>query len=251
MPNFHKEVIGSATLYLGNALEIMPTLEPVDLICTDAPYRVTKGGFRTENRPGCGGWYNDYNNNGDIVTCDLEWSDWLPLAYVALKDDRQAYFMTNGRSLADAQSSAESAGFNLHTILVWDKKTALPNRWYQNITEFTLFMKKGRAFTINDPGSKNIFSIFQCDESKHPTEKPVELMSLYVRNSTKSGEVVLDPFMGSGTTGVAAARLGRKFVGIELESKWFDVACERIYKAQDYIPMFLDDGHEVVQDPLL
>ena len=237
-----KEIVGPHTLYLGNALKIMPTLELVDLVCTDAPYLVSKGGFASnlQLEGGFGGWMKDYGNHGDIVQCDLKWSDWMPLAFGCLKTDRQAYFMTNGRNVMSCQVAAELVGFELHTLCVWDKRAALPNKYYQNVTEFTLFMRKGKAFTINDPSSKNLFSMFQRDQSEHPTEKPVELMSQYVSNSTRAGDVVLDPFMGSGTTGVAAARLGRRFVGIELEERWFDVACERVSRALDQAHMFAE-----------
>ena len=81
---------------------------------------------------------------------------------------------------------------------------------------------------INDPSSKSYQSIFQRDETKHTTEKPVALCQFYIENSTKRGEIVLDPFMGSGTTGVASIRSRRKFVGIELTEQWFDVSRKRI-----------------------
>lgn len=235
-------IIGDCTLYNADCLEVMAGLEAVDCIVTDAPYLVSKGGFASnlQLEGGFGGWMKEYGNQGDIVTCDIDWSDWLPAAFGALKQNSQAYFMTNGKNLSRAQSAAEDAGFKLHTILVWDKKSALPNKYYQNITEFTLFMRKGRAFTIYDPSSKNLFSHFQRDESEHPTEKPVSLMQIYIRNSTQVGETVLDPFMGSGTTGVACARMDRKFIGIELERKYFDIACERIAKAYAQGDMFTE-----------
>jgi site-specific DNA-methyltransferase (adenine-specific) len=237
-----KEVIGDCTLYLGDALDLLPHLQDTaDCLCTDAPYLVSKGGFASNNQleGGFGGWMKDYGNGGDIVQCEVEWSDWMPLAYATLKNDRQAYFMTNGRNLSRAQTAAESAGFDLHTLLVWDKKTALPNKYYQNITEFTLFMKKGRAFTINDPSSKNLVSLFQRDETKHPTEKPVELMQSYIGNSTQHSSTVIDPFMGSGTTGVACVRMGRKFIGLEKDPRWFDVAVERIASQKQPDMIFL------------
>lgn len=228
------EHIGDCTLYNGDCLEVMKLLQPVDCVVTDAPYMVSKGGFASnlQLEGGFGGWMKEYGNHGDIVQCDLEWSDWLPSAFACLKDGKQAYFMTNGRNVAKAQIAAESAGFDLHTLLVWDKRSALPNKYYQNVTEFTLFMKKGKAFTIRDPASKNLISIFQRDESKHPTEKPVSLMSQYINNSTWLGDTVLDPFMGSGTTGVACVRAGRRFIGIELDPAHFESACDRIVKAK-------------------
>ena len=228
------EQIGNATLYLGDALEILPSLAPADLVCSDPPYRVSKGGFASnlqlEGR--FGGWMKDYGNQGDIVDCDIEFADWMASVFAAVSDRSHAYFMSNGRNLKDMQIAAEAAGFRLHTVLVWDKRTALPNKYYQNVTEFGLFMFKGKARTINDPASKNLVTIFQRDVSPHPTEKPVELMRLWISNSTTAGQAVLDPFMGSGTTGVAALQLHRSFVGIEKSSRWFDVACRRISDAQ-------------------
>jgi site-specific DNA-methyltransferase (adenine-specific) len=239
-------IIGDCMLYHGNCLEVMAGFEQVDCIVTDAPYKVSSGGFASnlQLEGGFGGWMKEYGNGGDIVQCDIDWSDWMAPAFATLKDDRQAYFMTNGKNLSRAQAAAEAAGFDLHTILVWDKRAALPNKYYQNVTEFTLFMKKGKAFTIRTPSSKNLVSLFQRDESEHPTEKPVELMSIYIGNSTSPGQTILDPFMGSGTTGVACAKMGRRFIGIELDRKYFDIACERITKAYAQGDMFTERRKE-------
>jgi site-specific DNA-methyltransferase (adenine-specific) len=228
------EVIGNATLYLGDALEILPSLVPADLVCSDPPYRVSKGGFASnlQLEGGFGGWMKEYGNQGDIVDCDIEFSDWMASVFDSVSDRSHAYFMSNGRNLKNMQIAAEAVGFRLHTVLVWDKRTALPNKYYQNVTEFGLFMFKGKARTINDPASKNLVTIFQRDVSPHPTEKPVELMRLWIGNSTVADQTVLDPFMGSGTTGVAALQLHRSFVGIEKHPRWFDIACHRIEQAQ-------------------
>jgi len=227
-------------LYLGDALEIVPTVPAADVLCTDPPYLVSKGGFASnlQLEGGFGGWMKDYGNQGDIVQCDIEFSEWMPLVFSVLADNAQAYFMSNGRNVKAMQQAAEDAGFRFHTLLVWDKRAALPNKYYQNVTEFGLFMFKGKARTINDPGSKNLVSIFQRDESPHPTEKPVELMRFWIGNS--QGARVLDPFMGSGTTGVAALQLHRDFVGIEKDPRWFDIACRRIEEAQRQGDLFID-----------
>lgn len=225
------ERIGDATLILGDCRDILPAIRNVDLMCSDPPYRVTSGGFG-ELEGGFGGWIKDaYDNKGAIVACDLEWADWLPLIPACLKPDAHAYIFSNDRNLQVARQAAEAAGLTFHRLLVWDKRTALPNRWYQQTCEFVLFMRVGRAFKINDPSSKSLYSIFQRDESDHPTEKPVELCQHYIENSTTRGALVLDPFAGSGTTGVAALRAGRRFVGCELDPKWFDVACGRLERA--------------------
>lgn len=225
-----KEVIGDCELYLGDCLEVMPELKNIDSVVTDPPYLVSKGGFGSNNQleGGFGGWVKDYGNQGDIVDCNLSFDDWTSAVFETLKEDSQSYFMINGKNLKNLQISLEKSGFDLHTILVWNKVTALPNKYYQNITEFCLFVKKGKAFTINDPSSKNLITCFQKDESDHPTEKPKSLMSFWVNNSTKEGETVLDPFMGSGTTGVSSLNTKRKFIGIEKNEKYFDIACKRI-----------------------
>jgi len=245
------EVIGDATLYMGDCREELPTLGPVDLVLTDPPYLVTSGGgdAAAMNAAGFSGWMRDsYNNSGAIVACDLDWSDWLPLIPAALAENAHVYIFSNDRNLTDARRAAEAAGLVFHRLLIWDKRAAMPNRWYQQTCEFVLFMRKGKAFRINDPSTKALQSIFQRDESAHPTEKPVGLCQLYIENSTKRGETVLDPFMGSGTSGVAAIRSGRKFVGIELTQQWFDVACKRIESAMA-APRLFDEPEPVADQP--
>lgn len=221
------EHIGAATVYLGDCREVLADVH-ADLLCSDPPYRVTSGGFG-DLEGGFSGWIKDsYDNKGAIVACDLDWSDWLPCAYEWLADQAQAYIFSNDRNLPVAWKAAEGAGFRFHRLLTWDKRTALPNRWYIQNCEFVLFMRKGPAFQIERCGTMALQSIFQRDESPHPTEKPVPLLQLYIENSTKRGGLVLDPFMGSGSTGVAALRSGRRFVGAEIDTKWFDVACRRL-----------------------
>jgi site-specific DNA-methyltransferase (adenine-specific) len=97
--------------------------------------------------------------------------------------------------------------------------------------EFVAYLWKGNARTINNPSSKQLIRAPQVDETKHPTEKPVGLCRHYIENSSAPGDLVLDPFMGSGTTVVAALRAGRRAVGVEQDPQWFDVACRRVERA--------------------
>jgi len=244
------EIIGDATLYMGDCREVMPTLPRSDVLITDPPYKVTSGGFG-DLEGGFGGWIKDsYDNKGSIVECDIDWSEWLNLMPQALAPDAQIYVFSNDRNLPVAWAAAEEAGFKFHRLLTWDKRAALPNRWYQQTCEFVWFGRQGKAFMIADPSSKALQSIFQRDESEHPTEKPVGLCQLYIENSTARGGTVLDPFMGSGTTGVAALRSGRKFIGVELTERWFDVACERISKANVEPRLFSEPEPKPVQESL-
>lgn len=241
------EHIGDATLYLGDCLKIMPTLGDLDVVVTDAPYKVTSGGFG-DLEGGFGGWIKDsYDNKGSIVQCDLDWIDWLKILPACLRPDAHVYLFTNDRNLPIAWDAAEKSGFKFHRLLTWDKRAALPNRWYQQTCEFVLFMRQGKAFMINDPSSKALQSIFQRDDSPHPTEKPVPLCRLYIENSTSRAQTVFDPFMGSGTTGVAAVQCGRKFVGIEIDPTFFQIACERIDRAYKQADLFVSPPAKPVQ----
>ena len=231
-------IIGDCTLYQGDCLEIMPTLDKVDAVVTDPPYMLVSGGL---TRADMGGKFNadQYDNGGAIVPCNIEWADFMPPIFESLKDNAHAYVMANNRHVQNMLNSAEVAGFRFHNLLVWNKGTATPNRWYMKNLEYTGFFYKGKAFIINDCGSTQLHKIPNILNAEHPTEKPSELMAVYIGNSTQRGETILDPFMGSGTTGVACAKMGRKFIGIELEPKYFDIACNRIEKAYDQPDLFM------------
>lgn len=88
--------------------------------------------------------------------------------------------------------------------------------------------RKGPAKNINEMGTKQLLQVPNVESKLHPSEKPVDLMSILVRNSSKEGELVLDPFMGSCPCGEACKKLNRNFIGIELEKKYYDIAVKRI-----------------------
>jgi site-specific DNA-methyltransferase (adenine-specific) len=139
--------------------------------------------------------------------------------------------MANDKNVNLAWNAALEAGFNVHNLLVWDKTTAVMNRWYMKNLEFVLYCWKGRAKMIRDPSSKQLATVPNTRDAGHPTVKPVELMAHYIRNSSDFGQTVFDPFMGIGSTGSAAVSLGRKFIGIEIVPSYFDMACKRILDA--------------------
>lgn len=229
-----------SVLYRGDAMAIMKHLYETDFradcIVCDPPYLLTSGGGNPA--PGVkrmSGVFNPkkYDNGGHLVACDLDWNDFMPWFY-RLLERGHAYVMSNNRNLQQMLNAAEKAGFGFHNMLVWDKYSATPNRWYMKNAEFTGFFYKGKAFHINNCSSMSCVRYPQNDESQHPTEKPVALMEMYILNSSHSGQIVMDPFCGSGTTGVACIKTGRRFVGIELEQEWFDVAAKRIQHALDH-----------------
>lgn len=217
------------TLIQGDALDIMPELRGMDLCLTDAPYLLTSGGATEgglHERFGGGGVYD---NGGNFFEGEVpKWEEFTPLIFDSLRENAHYYSMADSKNQFEMQRTALAAGFRFHNLLYWDKGTCTPNRWYMKNAEYVGFFFKGKAFAINDCSAKQGVYIAHTDTTDHPTEKPVALMQHYIRNSSQPGEVVFDPFMGTGTTGVAAVRSGRKFVGIEKDPRWFEVAVERI-----------------------
>lgn len=227
-----KEAIGDATLYLGDAMAIMPCIDPAHLCVSDVPYALTTGGVSKSSKTMSGIFAaHNYANDGQLIMATVPFPDMMQAIHGALIEDADCYVMANDKNVHPLTTAALDAGFGFHNLLVWDKITPTANRWYMKNLEFTLYLWKGRARTINNPSAKQIIRGGLDKATAHPTEKPVPLMAEYIRNSSQRGDVVLDPFMGSGTTGVAAAHLGRKFVGIELDEAFFNIACERIRNA--------------------
>jgi DNA modification methylase len=234
-----REILGEGVeLWLGDAREVVPLLAPADALVSDPPYLLTTGGDSDSHRS-LGGWIGSNKNDGRPVVCDISWDEIMQVASHSLKPDADAYIMANDKNVNLAWNAALRAGFCFHNLLVWDKRTAVMNRWYMKNCEFALYLWKGNAKTIRNPSSKQLCSVPNLQDNAHPTVKPVELMMYYVGNSSDAGDMVIDPFMGVGTTGVAALRLGRKFTGIEIEPEYFGIACDRVSKALKQADFFI------------
>lgn len=213
-------------------LAVMPG-GSVDCIVTDPPYRVISGGIRDDNKT------NGYARsvvsgigNGKIFEHnDIEPEVWVPQIFRVLKPQSHAYVMTNNLNLERMLRVCREAGFRLHNVLIWEKNNVNANRWYMKNVEFTLFMHKAPAKTINNPGSKQTFKADNPRNKTHPTEKPIALMSHYIENSTAPGDVVFDPFAGSGTTAVAAELAGRKWLCVEKDLGYYLGAVGRVWGA--------------------
>jgi len=225
------ETIGPVRLYLGDCLEIMPLLERADLCVTDPPYDLTSGGNATQVM---GGMFarSEYDNSGKLMD-KVSWHEMGGPIFRALKADADCYVMSNDKNLFAAHAGFTGAGFRCHNILTWDKVRATRNRWYMKNLEFTLYLWKGAASIrgINDCGSKQSFQLNAPRESGHKTEKPVALMRHYIENSSQPGDLVIDPFVGSGTTALACVESGRRCIAIEKDPVYFDMACARVRAA--------------------
>ena len=213
------------TLLLGDCLERMKEIPDgsVDLILTDPPYKVITGGRGGNGRPS-----GILLNNGQLMQCIPKFDEWLRWCFRVLKEDSHAYFMSNLTNLEEMLTSVRRAGFLVHNLLVWEKNNCTPSQWYMKNCEYVIFCRKGKAKYINNIGSKTVHKFENPRNKVHPTEKPADLMGMYIENSSEHGEVVLDLFMGSGTTGVACVNTGRKFIGIEMDERYFNVAKDRL-----------------------
>lgn len=239
-------------LYNDDCMKVLKTMadQSVDCVITDCPYHIVSGGCRTNDGRNIGGIFTNDECGGMLShrkksACnsissveagklfdhnDIEFSEWLPEVYRVLKDGTHCYIMINARNLKDLWVEAENVGFTFQNLLVWDKGNSTPNKWYMQAYELILMLRKGRARNINNMGTSNIIRVPNIVRTKaHPTEKPYQLMQVLIENSTNEGEVVLDPFMGVGGGGVACKLLNRRFIGVEIDKKYYDIAYERIH----------------------
>jgi site-specific DNA-methyltransferase (adenine-specific) len=198
------ERIGDATLYCGDCREILPTLGAVDAVVTDPPYGIGIASNPVRQRHQARGW-----DNAPIPFSTIE---------MILRQAGEAIIWGG-----NYYPLPPSRGF-----LVWDK---------QQPQDFSLAMCE-MAWRSRDCNAKLFSYRVVGYEKLHPTQKPVALMEWCLGFLPNAG-TILDPFMGSGTTGVACARLNRKFVGIEIEPTYFDIACRRIEEAQRQKDLFI------------
>ena len=227
------------SLHKGDCLEFLKDIpdESVDLVVTDPPYKIVAGGCTNVGNMATTGVLS--RNTKAVRTGklfehnDVTFSDWLPDVYRVLKEASHCYIMINGRNLSELQSECEKVGFTYQNLLVWNKGNVTPNKWYMNQCEFILMLRKGKAKNIKNMGTSTLLDVQNIIGKKvHPTEKPAYLMKILIENSSEQGEVVLDPFMGSGSTGIACVTENRNFIGIELDEQYFEVAQDRIKQAK-------------------
>lgn len=218
----------------GNSVELLKELESnsIDLLVTDPPYKVATGGVPRDNnnvtlnknRP-----KGILTEHSQLIKIIPKFNEWIPECYRVLKNETHAYFMINSSNLIELANEVEKVGFKIHNILVWRKNNCTPSQFYMKNCEYVIFCRKGKAKYINNMGDSKIIHDFNniIGNKVHPTEKPVELMKYYIENSSKENDIVLDPFMGSGSTGVACLESNRKFVGFEIDENYYQIATDR------------------------
>lgn len=225
-------IIGNVRLILGDMREVLPLLdEKADLIVTDPPYLLTSGGTKEQSMGGI--FAHDKYDNGGALMDVMPWHEMGGPMFRACAENADCYVMSNDKNVFAACHAFIGAGWQFHNLLVWDKIRATRNRWYMKHLEFTLYFWKGAADPkgINDCGSKQAFQLNAKKRSKHETEKPVGLFAHYILNSSKPGDLVLDPFLGSGTAMIACIETGRRGVGIEKNPVHFDECVRAVSEA--------------------
>ena len=220
-------VLGDCILYLGNCMKILPTLEAgsVDAVVADPPYGI---GYQSARRI-------DTERFPVIEGDDKLDLKWIELTEVLSKDisciavfcrwDTEHHFFV-----------ALSKYWNVKSQVIWNRGIhglGDLNAQYAPCHDIIWFATRG-AWSFPGHRPKSVYSIdrLSANELVHPTQKPLALMKVIISDLTNLNDIVLDPFMGSGTTGVACVQTGRRFIGIEIEPKYFEIACKRIKEAQ-------------------
>jgi len=235
------ERIGDCTLYLGDCREILPTLGKVDAVVTDPPYgqaykpRTSVMPTVASGRGLNGNWRERRGKNDALIIGDDRPFDPVPFITSA-----RECILWGAHKFADRLPAGQ--------WLVWDKRVDMPSidqgdgeaawlnrsgpmrvirhRWHG------LILKSGSEEAKRDPVTG------AAEARLHPTQKPLAVMQWCL--GFIEGQTILDPFMGSGTTGVACVKLGRKFIGIEIEPRYFDIACKRIETAYAQPDFFVE-----------
>ena len=218
-----------------NILKQLPD-NSVDLIITDPPYKTTKRGISKNTNTG-GLVRSELGKQGKIFEHnDVPIKVFVPELYRVLKEGSHCYIMTNHVNLQEMLNTCTESGFHFIKCLIWDKGNKIMGQCYMSQFEYILFLRKGKHKKINNCGTSDILSIpnkktkDENGKNLHDTEKPVDLMKILVENSSNESDLVLDPFMGIGSTGLACLNTDRKFIGIELDEKYFNIAKERLSK---------------------
>lgn len=222
------EKIGSATLYLGDSLEILPTVGSFDAIVTDPPYAIPTqvASGRTITR-----------NVGDLSMVEAAFRQHAVCWKAGLGEKGRAFIFCDGASYSVIYRATYSH-FNLAS-LVWDKGRIGMGREFRKRHELIVHAWGASTPVVSSDGT-GYADVLECAPVSsasrvHPAEKPVDLMKQLLR---VCGQIVVDPFMGSGSVGVAAVSLGRQFIGCEIDPDYFDLACRRLEDAQRQAELF-------------
>lgn len=226
-----KEQIGDCTLYLGDCLEVLPTLGKVDAVVADPPYGIGEAAGKNKSRGKPDGLAHSRSRLLTLATDygQANWDDEVAQEAVSMAVLQARWSVVFGGNYYDLPPTS--------CWLIWDKLNGASD-----------FADCEMAWTNLPKAVRRIRFLWNgCMRRErdiarqHPTQKPIDVMKWCIEHiPAPHNQTILDPFMGSGTTGVACVKLGRKFIGIEIDETYFDIACKRIQDAHDQPDMFVE-----------
>jgi len=231
MADMRKEVIGAATLYLADSREVLPTLAPVDAVITDPPYSDNTHKMAKTNK-GAG-------HGVRLVTFDALTADDFTASMRSMLGASQGWVVAT----CDYRHACLTYDWPEFVRLgAWVKPNPMPqisaDRPAQGF-EVVLILHSGRTKKAwNRGGGSGVWTFPPAQSAEVPTQKPFGLAAALVGDFTTAGQTVLDPYMGSGTTGAACMKHGRNFIGIERDESRFSIACQKIENAQRQEALF-------------
>jgi DNA modification methylase len=229
MAKHRTEIIGDCALHLGDCREILQAIGEVDAVVTDPPYGVGYEGSKTKH--GVNGFaYASFDDTPEAIETIC-----VPAVRLAVSKAKAAV-VTPGNANAHKYDTPRAMG------AIYYPSGANSGPWGFVCSQPLFFYGKDPYLSNALGRLPSAFSTTEATDRSvnHPCPKPIGQTKWMVNRVSLVGHVVLDPFMGSGTTGVACVRLGRKFIGIEIEPKYFDIACRRIEEAYRQPDMFIE-----------
>ena len=235
MKPYYYDDISGITIFHGDCLDVLSSMEPgtMSAIVTDPPF---SSGARTDAGKSMRGgmnrgqkwdveWFSHDNmaTHGFLFLMRLLGVELLRVA----GPNASGHFFIDWRMYPNLYGALESSGWVVKNLVVWDKEHFGMGTKYRNQHELIIYAEKGDV-DFPDHGIGNVIRSKKIRTENHPTEKPVDLIMRLIQASTVAGGTVLDPFLGSGTTLVAAKNAGRKAIGIEISEEYCEIAAERL-----------------------
>lgn len=229
-----KEIIGDATLYLGDCLEVMKgfSLCHVDGIVTDPPYFTPAIHYQSRIK---------YSKSWGDMSIIQSWWGMVTNEFTKITYPHSHVLVFCNGSSYPAFYISMFPHFEKLKCLIWDKKNVGLGRLWRNQHELIIAGRNAKHFLPTDGKLRaDVFSFKATPSSDrdHPVEKPTNMIRFLIESISKNRMTIFDPFMGSGSTGIASVSNDRKFIGIEIDEKYFDIACKRIEQAQRQVNLF-------------
>jgi len=241
MPYFKE---GAFELHQGDCCEILSTIRDVDMVFADPPYFLSNGGLTVNSGKIVSVNKGDWDSRtGDIDEFNYKW---IKTVRGSLKPTGTVWICGTMHNIFSIVKVLEELGFKILNTITWQKKNPPPNfscRFFTHSTEFIICARKseklGHYFNydlmrqlnggkqMKDVWTFSAISRWEKQNGKHPTQKPLSVVSRAILASTRPGERILDPFCGSSTTGIAAAILGREYIGVDTEPEYLELSKRR------------------------